>query len=355
MSSVLSGSYQSLSADQISALEQQGNRSTNWAGVRLMCPVGVSGDSSLDKIHGCSFNGNIIVGLFVKNNSLQGGISVQSGLYNSNFSGNCILSDNCYVWNTAMLVNVYVGRNSCIVGCGNLIGEGHTSFGTQRSISIGAEVASTTMRRDLVLNVKYSYSDVVGCIFHRAPDKIDEMEIPKDDLGVPVGLHSLGAAKTKRIKYNKHDGFVRYDMTIVCDDVEVTRCTLIRNAFIGSYCVLRDSAMNNSTSFAHCEVSSSHLTDSVIHQSCKVLSGAQLSGVLMFPHSSASSNAKITDTVLGPDSSVSIGECKNSLLGPHVGFHHQALLIATTWVLGRGNISYGAMIGSHFPFIIDID
>jgi hypothetical protein len=105
---VLSGSYQSLSADQISALEQQGNRSTNWAGVRLMCPVGVSGDSSLDKIHGCSFNGNIIVGLFVKNNSLQGGISVQSGLYNSNFSGNCILSDNCYVWNTAMLVNVYV-------------------------------------------------------------------------------------------------------------------------------------------------------------------------------------------------------------------------------------------------------
>lgn len=249
-----------------------------------------------------------------------------------------------------MLMNVYVGRNSCVVGCGNLIGEGHTSFGTQRSISIGAEVASTTMRRELMLNVKYSYSDVVGCIFHRAPDKIDEMEISKDDLAVggPSGMqitHSSVAAKAKRMKYNKHDGFVRYDMTIICDDVEITRCTLIRNSFLGSYCAIRDSTVNNSTSFAHCEVVSSYITDSVVHQSCKVVSGVQLNGVLMFPHSSVSSNAKVTDSVLGPDSSVSIGECKNSLLGPHVGFHHQALLIATTWVLGRGNISYGAMIG----------
>ena len=51
---------------------------------------------------------------------------------------------------------------------------------------------------------------------------------------------------------------------------------------------------------------------------------------------------------------VTTGECRHSLLGPHAGFHHQALLIASSWPMGRGNIAYGAMIGKyheHFLFL----
>ena len=50
---------------------------------------------------------------------------------------------------------------------------------------------------------------------------------------------------------------------------------------------------------------------------------------------------------LGLDSSIARGECHHSLIGPFVGFHHQALLIAALWPLGRGNIAYGAMLGSN--------
>jgi len=121
---------------QFQLLPPAGNRSSNWGGVKLLCPAGVSFDSSLDKIRGCYFNGNIFIGLFVKTTMMSGGVSVLSGLYNSNFSGNCVLSDNCYVWNSAMLMNVYVGRNSCVVGCGSVLGEGHTSFGTSRTIKV---------------------------------------------------------------------------------------------------------------------------------------------------------------------------------------------------------------------------
>jgi hypothetical protein len=32
---------------------------------------------------------------------------------------------------------------------------------------------------------------------------------------------------------------------------------------------------------------------------------------------------------------------------PFVGFHHQALLIATIWPSGRGNVSHGASVGSN--------
>ena len=361
--SVLAGSYSALTAEQVAQLELQGNRSTNWGGVKLLCPAGVSFDSSLDKIRGCFFNGNIFVGLFVKTTMMQGGISVQAGLYNSSFSGNCVLSDNCYVWNTAMLMNVFVGRNSCIVGCGNIIGEGHTSFGTQRMITVGPEALGAEAARGLQLNVKSSYADVCASVLRRGAKQVED---PLDVAGMgalgPMGSSSSSSAaaavaagaagaglvpKPKRPKYNRNDSHVRYDMAIVCDDVEVSQCPLIRNCFIGSYSSVKDSSLNTCTVMAHCEVASTLMVESVMHQSCKVMGGAQLSGVLMFPHSSVAAQAKVTECVLGPDSGVSVGECKNSLLGPLVGFHHQALLISGCWPMGRGNIGYGGMIGAN--------
>jgi len=100
--------------------------------------------------------------------------------------------------------------------------------------------------------------------------------------------------KPKRAKYNRNDGNVRFDMTIICDDVELISCTSIRNCFIGSYSNVRDSQLNSSTALAHCEISGVNMTDAVLHQSCKVLTGAQLNGVLMFPHSTVSSQAKVS-------------------------------------------------------------
>lgn len=57
--------------------------------------------------------------------------------------------------------------------------------------------------------------------------------------------------------------------------------------------------------------------------------------------------AKLSHSVLGPDSGVGAGECLHCLVGPFVGFHHQSLLIATIWPLGRGNVGYGANVGSN--------
>mmetsp|Transcript_30495 Transcript_30495/g.51050 ORF Transcript_30495/g.51050 Transcript_30495/m.51050 type:complete len:892 (+) Transcript_30495:133-2808(+) len=380
VSSVLAGNYSVLTPDQIFLLEAQGNRSSNWGGVKLLCPAGVSFDSSLEKIRGCYFSGNIFIGLFVKTTMMQGGISVMSGLYNSNFSGNCVLSDNCYVWNTAMVVNTYVGRNSCIVGCGNVLGEGHTSYGTLRTITVGPQRPAVNAaavaplnptppnRRDVLLNVRASYEDVCGSVFLRQVRGGDANDDGDKDPAEMVGSSSSAAAvlaggaplavstgvavqqqqqKPKRAKYNRNDSFIRFDMTIICDDVELMNCCTVRNAFIGNYCKIKDAMINSSAALSHCEIASAQLVEAVLHQSCKVMSGAQLNGVLMFPHSSVSSNAKVGDSVLGPDSSVSIGECKNSLLGPLTGFHHQSLLISSAWAMGRGNIGYGGMIGAN--------
>ncbi|MBI3317555.1 MAG: DUF4954 family protein, partial [Candidatus Omnitrophica bacterium] len=51
--------------------------------------------------------------------------------------------------------------------------------------------------------------------------------------------------------------------------------------------------------------------------------------------------------ILGPNTGVAEGEVTSALLGPFVGFHHQALLIAALWPEGKGNVGYGANIGSN--------
>ena len=79
--------------------------------------------------------------------------------------------------------------------------------------------------------------------------------------------------KPKRAKYNRNDGNVRFDMTIICDDVELISCTSIRNCFIGSYSNVRDSQLNSSTALAHCEISSVNMTDAVLHQVRCILCG----------------------------------------------------------------------------------
>lgn len=107
------------------------------------------------------------------------------------------------------------------------------------------------------------------------------------------------SSKPKRAKYNRNDGNVRFDMTIICDDVELISCPSVRNCFIGSYSHVRDCQLNSSTALAHCELNGVQLMDAVLHQSCKVLSGAQLNGVLMFPHSTIASQAKVSISIRG--------------------------------------------------------
>ncbi|OPX31341.1 MAG: hypothetical protein B1H40_04190 [Candidatus Latescibacteria bacterium 4484_181] len=58
-------------------------------------------------------------------------------------------------------------------------------------------------------------------------------------------------------------------------------------------------------------------------------------------------HGKVTQSILGPNTGVAEGEVTASLLGPFVGFHHQALLIAALWPEGKGNVAYGANIGSN--------
>jgi len=58
-------------------------------------------------------------------------------------------------------------------------------------------------------------------------------------------------------------------------------------------------------------------------------------------------HGKLTASLLGPNSALAGGEITASLAGPFTAAHHQSLLIAAWWPSGRGNLGYGANVGSN--------
>ena len=86
---------------------------------------------------------------------------------------------------------------------------------------------------------------------------------------------------------------------------------------------------------------------SLLQWGCRVDSMALVDGSVLTEHSHAERHGKVISSILGPNTGVAEGEVNASLLGPFVGFHHQSLLIAALWPEGKGNVAYGANVGSN--------
>ena len=74
---------------------------------------------------------------------------------------------------------------------------------------------------------------------------------------------------------------------------------------------------------------SSLVEHSVMHAGSVVDGGSHLSHSLLFPLSGAKRHGIVSDSIIGEGTVIHEGECGHSLLGPLVGFHHHALLIAS--------------------------
>jgi hypothetical protein len=86
---------------------------------------------------------------------------------------------------------------------------------------------------------------------------------------------------------------------------------------------------------------------SIVQWGCEVTTGAIVENSVLVEHSHVERHGKVAMSVIGPNTGIAEGEVTSCLVGPFVGFHHQALLIAAVWPEGKGNIGYGANVGSN--------
>jgi hypothetical protein len=161
-----------------------------------------------------------------------------------------------------------------------------------------------------------------------------------------------------RKSYNGHVEMYRQEAmklpySVIDEGASVESCTSIRDAYIGPYAKLTGT-LEVRASVVVSEQERQVLLGpgiicrhSVIGPGAVIDSGAVVETCGVFASSRIDRHAKAAGSLLGPQIEFSEGEITASFAGPFIGFHHQALLISAYWPEGKGNIGYGANVGSN--------
>ncbi len=315
-------SYRALTHGEISELESRGNRSLRWDLVR------VHAEFTPDFIFGSTFSGECRLGRFDGTEiPLSGAVSLPAGIYNSLIISSTI-GDNCLVRDAGMAANYYIADGAVVFRVGELSSTESSAFGNGRAIIVGNETGGREIASYAEMTIAVAEAVLKNRgdaeLMHRYTKFIGEYVAA---CALPFGVVDSGAVitHTPAVRDSFIGSGVRIDGAALIEN-----CTVLggpgEETFIGPGAMARNSC---------------------IQWGCEATSMAIVDNSILTEHSHVERHGKATNIILGPNSGIAEGEATSSLIGPFVGFHHQSMLIAALWPEGRGNIGYGANIGSN--------
>ena len=322
LKNISASSFRALTESEIKQLREQGNRSHEWERVRVV------EEFTTEAVFNSSFAGECLIGCFDKVDvTIRASISHRAGIYNSTVI-NSFIGDNCLILDAGVIANYRIGCGSVISRVMELSASGSRGFGNGCVITIGNEtggreiasfaemnipIAETVLKNRSDSELQRKYSDFIEDYVSRCT--------------LPFGIVEAGA--------------------------RINSASIIRDSFIGS-----SVSIDGATLVENCtvlgapgeETAISHgaiVRNSCLQWGCEVTSMAIVENSILTEHSHVERHGKATHSIIGPNSGIAEGEVTSSLIGPFVGFHHQSMLIAAVWPEGKGNIGYGANIGSN--------
>ena len=121
-----------LNAHEISQLESLGNSAADWWRLR------VAEDFDCSRVQQCSFHGEVVLGRFTEELTVEEGLSVLVGIYRSTIV-NAVIGHNALIRDVKLLANYVVGSNANIGNCATIACSAATTFGNGQAISLGLQ------------------------------------------------------------------------------------------------------------------------------------------------------------------------------------------------------------------------
>ena len=314
------GKFRSLNADEIAALEKNGNRCEDWS--RIL----VEPNFTPERIHNSVFMGDVRLPAFYGTLLLPGDVSFPTGIYDS-LVHNCIV-ENALVCKVAMLSNVLVRSSAVVHNVGSLVSSGKINYMIGSSITVGNEMGARQVR--VFPDITMDLVDVQ--LFHRGEPEVEtafdeQLKLFREETALPFAVVGKGAV--------------------------VSNTNIVRNSWIGAHARIEGaSKVRNSVILSSLE-ESTHVYDSVILENSnlqmgvKVHTGAEVQGSVLMSRVKVGSKAIVKSSIVAPCCHIEEGEVNSSYMGPLTQMHHHSLLIAALWPEGCGNIGYGANVGSN--------
>ncbi len=310
-----------LSPDEIAQLEALGNTADDWSRVRVA--DGFDGR----RVRQSHFHGTVALGRFAGTARLPEGIDLPAGVYRSSLA-DCTVGHGALVSDVRLLARAVVGEGAVVFDCGTVAGTGPTAFGNGEVIPLGPETGGREVAAYAEITVEEAAALTQPTFRYRELER----------------YQSLVAAYLEG---------VRCDRLIVEAGAVVRGTAKVLDAYVGPHAVVDGAVLvRGSTVLSSAEerthvLSGSTVCEAILQWGSRVESGALVERTVLAEYASVERHGKVLASVLGPDTAVAEGEVTSSLVGPLVGFHHQAMLIAALWPAGRGNVSHGASVGAN--------
>lgn len=324
--------YRSLTTAELEILVRNNNTSDNWNNIL----VSELFDPQLVK--NCSFFGLVRIGKLEPISLEFKNLSLSVGLYSSTIIS-CDLGDNVSVHNVNYLAH-YIIRNEVIIANVNELattptakfGNGILKHGENESLRIWMEICNENGGRkvmpfdgmltaDAYLWSKYREDQVLMDAFQSFTEK----------------------------KFDQQRGHYG----IIGDRTVIKNCKMIKDVRIGSDAYIKGAnKIKNVTVNSNADASTQigegcELVNGIIGVGCRIFYGVKAVRFFMASHSQLKYGARLINSYLGNNSTISCCEVLNSLIYPFHEQHHNNSFLCASLLMGQTNMAAGATIGSN--------
>jgi Domain of unknown function (DUF4954) len=324
--------YRQLSAYEIEVLVRNRNTSDNWNNIL------VSDAFNPELVKSCKFYGLVRIGklepYFLEFSRLRSPV----GLYNSTIIS-CDFGDNVVIDNVDYLSHYIIGSEAIIVNVNELqttpvakFGNGVVKDGESESVRIWMELCNENAGRSVIPFNGMLPGDAWLWSKYRSNDKL---------------LEQFKIFTEK--KFDKLRGYYGK----IGDRTVIKNCKIIKDVWIGSDAYLKgankiknvwiNSGPNSKSQIGEgCEI-----VNGIIGFSCRVFYGVKAVRFVMADNSQLKYGARLINSYLGNNATISCCEVLNSLIFPAHEQHHNNSFLCAAVVMGQSNIAAGATIGSN--------
>jgi hypothetical protein len=324
--------YRGLTAYEIEVLVRNRNTSDNWNNIL------VSDSFNPEQVHNCKFYGLVRIGklepFYLEFKNLRRPV----GLYNSTIISSDF-GDNVVVDNVNYISHYIIGNEVIIVNVNELattnyakFGNGIVKEGEAESLRIYLEICNENGGRKVIPFDGMLPGDAYLWTRHRDDEKMQ--------------------ARFREMTLKRFDTRRGYYGTIG-DRSVIKNCKIIKDVNIGSDAYLKGAnKLKNLTINSSAEANSQigegcELVNGIIDYGCRIFYGVKAVRFFMASHSQLKYGARLINSYLGNNSTISCCEVLNSLIFPFHEQHHNNSFLCAALLHGQTNIAAGATIGSN--------
>ncbi|MCL7987699.1 DUF4954 family protein [Sphingobacterium sp. lm-10] len=325
--------YRPLTPEEIDQLIKLGNESTNWDDV-LVSKAGFIPD----QIQHSKFYGLVRIGkmdeIYVEYRDLR----LPSGIYHSQIVS-ADIGDYCAIHHVRYMAHYIVGNEVILTNIDEMetssnakFGNGVLKDGDDPESRIYLELCNENGGRSVLPFNGMQAGDVYLWTRHR------------DDADFQRRLHEI-----TDLQFSSKRGYY----SVIGDRTVIKNCHTIKNVQIGSDAYIKGvnkikNVTVNSISSAYTQIGEGcELVNGIVGYGCRIFYGVKAVRFILSSFSQLKYGARLINSFLGDNSTISCCEVLNSLLFPAHEQHHNNSFLCASLIMGQSNMAAGATVGSN--------